>query len=143
MQVKFKKLNDKAVLPSYAKPGDAGLDLTSTSVDPTKLYDAIPYIEYGTGLSVEIPPGYVGLIFSRSSVTNRSLMLKNAVGVIDSSYRGEIKFRFQPVGNESFYNVGERIGQMIIVPYPEIQPEFAEELSNTERGDGGYGHTGV
>lgn len=144
LSIKFKKLNENAKLPTYAKPGDAGLDLTAVSVNSENLYNQSGrYIEYGTGLAVEIPPGYVGLIYPRSSITNKSLMLKNAVGVIDSSYRGEIKFRFQPTDVESFYNVGERIGQLIIMPYPEVTPEFVEELSNTERGIGGYGHTGV
>jgi len=138
MKVKFKKLSDNAVTPSYAKPGDAGLDFVATSINRCDFYD-----EYGTGISMEIPEGYVGLIFPRSSITNKDLMLKNSVGVIDSSYRGEIKFRFQETRNTAvLYEVGEKIGQMIILEYPHIELEESDELSETERGAGGYGHTG-
>jgi dUTP pyrophosphatase len=93
MRVKFKKLDPKAAIPRYAKIGDAGLDLTATS----KGYDEEKEkIVFGTGLAVEIPVGYVGLIFPRSSIVKSFLTLANSVGVIDSGYRGEIKLLFQP-----------------------------------------------
>lgn len=82
LRVKFKKLHPDAVVPSYAKEGDAGLDLTAYRMTPTKA--GIPYIEYGTGIAMEIPQGYVGLVFPRSSISKlEGFSLKNSVGVID------------------------------------------------------------
>ena len=138
MKVRFKKLNEKAVVPSYAKPGDAGLDLTATSKELTN-NPQYGYLEYGTGLAVEIPEGHVGLLFPRSSISNTGLILSNSVGVIDSGYRGEIKFRFKHIPGTADYNVGDRVGQLVILPYPSIETEEATELSSTERGDGGFG----
>ena len=80
MKVKIKKLNENAVIPSYSKQGDAGMDLVATS----KIFDKYGNVEYGTGLAMEIPEGYVGLIFPRSSICKQDLSLSNAVGVIDS-----------------------------------------------------------
>lgn len=138
MEVKFKKLNEFAVLPSYASNGDAGLDLTCTHVD--ELPDM--FIEYSTGLSIEIPVGYVGLLFPRSSVSKTGQFLCNSTGIIDSSYRGEIKLRFYTMENYTAYKSGDKVGQLIIMPYPEIQPVESKELTETERGDGGWGSTG-
>jgi dUTP pyrophosphatase len=127
-------------LPKYSKPGDAGLDLTATS----KFYDDFDNVCYGTGLALEIPEGHVGLLFPRSSISKTDLTLRNSVGVIDSSYRGQIIFKFNNILMSSCepYNVKERIGQLIIMPYPTIEFEEVEELSTTERGEGGYGSTG-
>ena len=137
LKVKFKKLYVDAVKPSYAKNGDAGLDLTETHMTWEE-----NFIEYGTGIAVEIPEGYVGLVFPRSSVSKReNFYLKNSVGVIDSGYRGEIKLRFNK--SEEHYGAGEKIGQLIILPYPTIYLEEVEELSSTERGQGGFGSTGI
>lgn len=136
LQVRFKKLYSDAVTPSYAKDGDAGLDLTATHMT----WDE-NFIEYGTGIAVEIPEGYVGFVFPRSSVSKKeNFYMKNSVGVIDSGYRGEIKLRFNL--SDDHYQPGEKIGQMIILPYPRIRMEEVEELSSTERGDGGFGSTG-
>lgn len=140
IKVKIKKLVPEAVIPKYAKDGDAGLDLVATSAASCFLY-----IEYGTGLAVEIPRGHVGLLFPRSSITNKTLMVKNSVGVIDSGYRGEIKVRAQRVNESSLkdiYEVGDKVAQLIIMPYPSIEFEEVEELSSSERGEGGYGSTG-
>ena len=141
MIVRFKKLNPNAVTPSYAKVGDAGLDLTAISM---QIVDNITYgyVEYGTGIAVEIPQGYVGLIYPRSSISNTGMMLSNSVGVIDSGYRGEIKFRFKWISNTSMYNLGDRIGQLVVMPYPTIQMEEVLELNTSERGDGGFGSSG-
>lgn len=141
LQVKIKKLNPDAVIPKYSKDGDAGLDLTAISVNFTD-----DYISYKTGLAFEIPKGYVGLLFPRSSNSKKDLLLTNSVGVIDSGYRGEIELRFKPIINNklekiSLYDVGDRIGQIIIIPYPQIAFSESHELSNTERGDGGFGTT--
>ena len=140
MVVKIKKLVEKAVIPAYSKKGDAGLDLTATSVT----LDDYNNVVYGTGLAVEIPEGFVGLLFPRSSNAKTNLYLTNHVGVIDSSYRGEIMLKYKCI--ESFgkntYQVGDRVGQIIILPYPSIEFKEVEELSVTERGTGGYGSTG-
>lgn len=143
LKVKVKKLHPKAVVPKYSAPGDAGLDLTATEVD-----QKASKITYGTGLSVEIPEGYVGLLFPRSSIAKKQLTLANSVGVIDSGYRGEIKLVFQThLGYAEVipekYSVGDRIGQLIIIPYPQIELEEVEELSSTVRGQGGFGSTGA
>tara|TARA_Y100000592_G_scaffold83011_1_gene132329 strand:- start:335 stop:760 length:426 start_codon:yes stop_codon:yes gene_type:complete len=140
MKVKVMKLDAGATIPKYAKPGDAGMDLYAVS----QSFDEHGNYVYGTGLAMEIPKGYVGLIFPRSSISKTSHSLRNAVGVIDSGYRGEIIFKFSiNTHNSPVYEVGERIGQMIIMPYPEVEFEESFELSKTERGKGGYGSTGT
>lgn len=146
MNIKIKKIHPNAVIPSYSKPGDAGMDLTAISIklDSTD-YDSNYYIEYGTGLSIEIPEGYVGLIFPRSSISDVNMILTNSVGVVDSNYRGEIKLRFKkikPHHPHLTYQVGERIGQLIIIPYPQITFKEVNELSETERGNDGFGSSG-
>lgn len=139
MKVRIKKLDPNSVIPTYAKEGDAGLDLTATS----KHVDASGNVVYGTGLAFEIPQGYVGLVFPRSSNAKKDLWLTNSVGVIDSGYRGEVMFKYRPVSfKEREYMVGERVGQLIIMPYPHIEFEEADELSESERSTGGYGSSG-
>lgn len=141
MQVKFKKLAPEAVIPSYAKPGDAGMDLVATS----KEFDAEKEkLVFGTGLAVEIPEGHVGLLFPRSSIVKTLLSLANSVGVIDSGYRGEIKVIFDPGHRpKKNYEVGDRIAQLIIMPFPRVEPVEAFDLSDTARGSGGFGSTGA
>ena len=176
MKVKVKILNKEIDTPKlkYAKNGDAGIDLTATS----KWYDEDGNACYGTNRAFEIPKGYVGLLFPRSSNAKKDLLLSNSVGVLDSGYRGEVLFKFKKQINndrsvlntmiavqlmakikddfkhlglldeadiEEFreYEIGDRIGQLIIIPYPEIEFEEVEELSETERGSGGYGSTGL
>jgi len=146
MEVKIKKLVDTAVTPSYANPGDAGADLVATSRVQTK-----DYTEYGTGLSFEIPSGYVGLLFPRSSISKKDLILCNHVGVLDSGFRGEVTFRFKnyhsPQNTYEYvkndYNVGDKIGQILIIKNDQaIFVESSSELSSTKRGAGGYGSSG-
>lgn len=143
MKVRIKKLNDNAVMPSKAHAADAGFDLycTSKEIDWTKRQ-----IVCHTGLAFEIPEGYVGLIFPRSSVSNKPLMMANSVGVVDSCYRGEVttKFNITDTRQSAFahYQEGDRIAQMIIIPYPEIEFEETDSLSDSDRGTGGYGSTG-
>ena len=138
MIVKIKKIHPNAVLPSYAKQGDAGMDLTAIGIK--EAWPPGPYITYHTGLAIEIPKGYVGLLFPRSSIYKTSQALTNSVGVIDSGYRGEIMMKFTRGANH--YCIGDRIGQIIILPYPEIQFEEVNHLSDTQRGGGGFGSTG-
>lgn len=140
MEVKIKKLHNDAIIPTYAKNGDAGMDLTCVEMESID-YDLI---KYKTGISVEIPKGYVGLCFPRSSVYKTGQMLSNCVGVIDSGYRGEISFNYYNVDSDikGMYGVGDRIGQLIIIPYSQIEFKEVDELSETERGEGGFGSTG-
>lgn len=149
MEVRIKKLHPDAVIPKYAKTGDAGMDLAAV----TKSYDRDGNIVYGTGLAFEIPEGYVGLVFPRSSLSRLDIALSNCVGVIDSGYRGEVTVKFKPamlfnreqrpiILNNRSYEVGERVAQIIIIPYPQITFIEADELSETERGTGGYGSSG-
>jgi dUTP pyrophosphatase len=139
MKVKIKKLHSDAVIPTYAKQGDAGMDLTAVQWNTSERY-----VEYDTGLSMEIPEGHVGLLFPRSSVSKTNLVLANCVGVVDSGYRGPVKLRFKelsgPPGGR--YKQGDRVGQIVIMPVPTFEFEEVENLSDTSRGDGGFGSTG-
>jgi dUTP pyrophosphatase len=141
MQVKVKKLHPDAVIPRYSKAGDAAMDLTAISVDKDEYGNAV----YKTGLAIEIPEGYVGLLFPRSSNSKTDLYLTNHVGVIDSGYRGEIMFKYRGVRgllDAKIYAKNERVGQLIILPYPQIELIESDTLSETERGEGGFGSTG-
>lgn len=140
MKIKVKKINENAVIPKYSKPGDAGLDLTAVSIVSNTTFQVI----YDTGLAIEIPEEHVGLIFPRSSICNYELELSNSVGVVDSGYRGTIRFVFNKTnGIDSLkYKVGDRIGQLLILPYPEIELVEVDELNDSERGHKGFGSTG-
>jgi dUTP pyrophosphatase len=144
MKVNIKKLTPEATTPTYAKEGDAGMDLTATSVKETDMY-----VEYGTGLAFELPKGFVGLLFQRSSVSKYHLSLANAVGVLDSGYRGEVSFRFKKTPNHTpleyskRYEIGDKIGQIMIIPYPKVEFTVTEQLLDSERGTGSYGSSGV
>ena len=143
MELPFKRLREEAMLPAYAKPGDAGLDLISTidlEVGPGER-TMIP-----TGMAVAIPEGFAGLVLPRSGLASRrGLTLANAPGLIDSGYRGEITCavvnldRKEPVAIRR----GDRIAQLLIVPAPPVEPRWAEELPGSERGEGGFGSTGM
>lgn len=139
MKVRFKKLHPNAVVPKKAHDSDAGFDLVATSVG----FEGGCWVCH-TGLAFEIPEGYMGLVFPRSSIVKKDMSLSNAVGVIDSHYRGEVTGKFRLAGMLEFpkYDVGERFAQLIIMPYPEIEFEESDELSETDRGSGGYGSTG-
>ena len=146
VHVKIKKTHKDAVIPKYAKPGDAAVDLYSVSSRFERIGD-MDYdlnIVYDTGLSIEIPEGYVGLIFPRSSVSKYNLWLRNAVGVIDSGYRGNIilKFGYYNGVTDNSYEIGDRIGQLMILPYPKIKFEEVKKLEQSDRGEGGFGSTG-
>lgn len=140
MKIKIKKLHPQAIAPSYAKNGDAGMDLRAVSVEN----DVHGNFVCKTGIAMEIPEGYVGLLFPRSSVSKTSLALRNSVGVIDSGYRGEIMLKFGRINGQSpIYNEGDKVGQIVIIPHPHVEFVEAEELSATERGEGGFGSTGM
>jgi dUTP pyrophosphatase len=145
MKVKFKKTLPNAITPSYAVEGDACMDLFAASFE----FDEFGNRCYDTGVAFEIPEGYVGLVFPRSSISKTTLSLRNAVAVIDSGYRGSIvlKFKRTPPGLPPYqahmYEKSDRIGQIMIIPRPEIELEQVEELSYTRRGTGGFGSTGM
>lgn len=192
LKVKIKKLHEDAVIPSYAKEGDMGMDLTAVSVEYNEEMDC--YI-YHTGLAFEVPKGYGMFLFPRSSNRKTESYMTNHVGVLDSGYRGELLLCFKnrtsvnttfsviantkaleslylkSMNGESLpaimanisgvradnkshyekdvknliyapYKKGERIAQLVIMPYPQVEFEEVEELSNTERGEGGHGSTG-
>lgn len=150
MQVKIKKLYNDAKLPTRAHYDDAGWDLYAHSC----IRDDEGNIVYGVGVAFEIPQGYVGLVIPRSSNASRDLILSNSIGVIDSGYRGEVSFKFKifyPYDEHiglflhnmtNDYEIGDRIGQIIIIPYPEIEFVETDELSESERGTTGYGGSG-
>ena len=158
--IKFKKLDENAVIPSYAHNGDVGMDLTAIGLD----YDVDKdlYI-YHTGLALESDYGYGTFLFPRSSNCKTDAYLTNHVGIADSAiYRGEIQLRYKNRDRyrKSFwewltgkvnveralrkapFNVGDRVGQMVVLPYPQVQVQVVDELSETERGTGGFGSTG-
>lgn len=145
MQLKFKKLSEKAVLPVRAHKTDAGMDLTATSITTQINECGQLMLVYHTDLAVEIPEGYVGLLFPRSSVYKKSLAQTNSVGVIDAGYRGEIMAVFKTTTDvvPAVYKEGERFAQLVIVPIPEIEIVEADELSESDRGENGYGSTGT
>lgn len=142
--MRIKKLHEKAVVPHYATVGSAGLDLTVISDEDTIV---IPYqstMLCRTGLAFEIPKGYVGLIYIRSSVGSKlDLVLSNQVGVIDSDYRGEVMLPLRNLGRSArVIENGTRVAQMVITPILSSNIEVVDELTETKRGDGGFGSTG-
>lgn len=185
MNVKIKKLNENAKMPYRAHNTDAGFDLYATS----RVFDEHGAVVYGTGIAFEIPEGYVGMLFPRSSNAKKDLLLSNSVGILDAGFRGEVMFKFKPSltvcdkdghglsetdylgtkqtdfdtqfvsfygrsknypdveeGCEPFqprmYEIGDRIGQLVVVKIPDVVFEWADELSESERGEGGYGSSG-
>lgn len=136
IKVKIKKLDERAVLPRYFHDGDAGQDVVCVS-----RRESDKFVEYGTGLAFEIPKGYALFAFPRSSVSKYDLNMANSVGVIDSNYRGELFVRFRKNG-EDIYEVGDKIAQIIVLPYPEVEFEEVSELEKSVRGEGAFGSTG-
>lgn len=157
MKVKFKKINPRAVAPKIQTDSSAGMDLTAISFE---IDNDNGFVKYDTGIAVEIPEGHVGLIFPRSSICKTAQTMANCVGVIDADYRGSISvvmrmyvnpeilqeayMNLDPLPDKDItvYRPGDRIAQLVIMPYPKIELEEAEELSETKRGAGGYGSTG-
>ena len=154
-ELKFKKLdysvkNEEGVetimksegkLPTRATAGDAGLDLYSTRITQEMDNSGKLVLVYHTDIAVEIPENHVGLLFMKSSVAKRSLMLCNCVGVVDAQYRGELmmKYKITTDAMPTIYQIGEPCGQLVIVPVQILEPTLVNELSETERGTMGFG----
>lgn len=143
MKVKFKKLHPEAVIPTYANPDDAGMDLTVI-----EMHWEGENIVFDTGLAMAIPKDHVGLIFPRSSISKKDLMLTNCVGVIDPGFIDSVKFKFKrtnpegPLFKQVYYKPGDRVGQLIIMPIIRIESEEIDELESSERGLSGWGSSG-
>lgn len=144
MTLKIKRLTEDAIMPIRAHEGDAGIDLTCTTITQELNEVGQLILVYHTGLAIEIPEGYVGLLFQRSSVYKKSIALTNAVGVIDSGYRGEIMAKFRATTDvvPAIYKPGERFAQLVIVPTLEYTIEESTELSESAREEEGFGSTG-
>lgn len=145
MTLKIKRLSEEAILPIRAHNGDAGIDLTCTHITQELNECGQLILVYHTGLAVEIPEGYVGLLFQRSSVYKKSITMTNAVGVIDSGYRGEIMGKFRSTTDvvPAIFKPGERFAQLVIVPYLDVQIEEVVELKESDRNENGFGSTGT
>ena len=145
MEIRFKRLSDKAIMPIRAHVGDAGVDLTATKIT-TELNEVNQLlICYHTDLAVEIPDGYVGLLFPRSSIYTKSLQFTNSVGVIDSGYRGELMVKMRSTTDvvPGIYKEGERFAQLVIMPVSsDYTIAEAAELTETDRSVDGFGSTG-
>ena len=150
LEVKIKKLHKDAVIPKYETVGSVGMDLTAVS----KEYDEHGNVVFGTGLAIQIQSGYYADLRPRSSISKYDLVLANSVGTIDSDYRGELILKFKPTLRKSTWNngvyetdevkeyeIGDRIAQLVILPYPKVSFVEVDELSETERGNGGFGST--
>lgn len=142
MQIKIKKLNENAITPTYATEGAACFDISASEY--ANIYAGEQQV-IGTGLSFEIPEGFVMMVYSRSGHGfKHGVRLGNGTGVIDSDYRGELKVCLRNDGDSGiFVDVGDRIAQAMIVPVPKVVFEGVEQLSETSRGEGGFGSTGV
>ena len=143
MKVNIKKLTEQAIMPTYGSEFSAGADLYACMEEPMTIEAGKTQLVH-TGIAMEIPEGYVGLIYARSGLaTKRGLAPANKVGVIDSDYRGEIMVALYNQGETAqVIEQGERIAQIVLTPYLRAEFETAEELSDTVRGAGGFGSTG-
>ena len=142
--MKIKLLNENAIIPTYGTENAAGADLYSSSLEQIS-FNPHETKMIPTGIALEIPNGYVGLIYARSSVgTKRGLAPANKVGVIDSDYRGEIFVALHNHTEEvQTIEPKERIAQIVITPYIKETFEVTDSLEDTERGTGGFGSTGT
>ena len=141
--VKIKRLRETAKVPAYQTAHAAGLDLVA-DVDGTVLIAPSQRRAIPTGLTIEIPPGYEGQVRPRSGrAINEGLTMINSPGTIDADYRGEVKVLIVNLGDRTIeIHPGDRIAQLIIAPVVRAEIEEVTELADSERGSGGFGHTG-
>jgi dUTP pyrophosphatase len=151
MEVLFKKIDKDAKVPQQATSGSAGWDFYTTRIEVDFIDDKHVYVVGYTGIAVEVPKGYFLGLFVRSGVSKKGFSLANSVGVVDSDYRGEIVFHFRGFLKEMARSCVEllhkeclnRPVQGILIPYKDMKFVEVEELSETKRGSGGFGSTGV
>ena len=143
MIVKIKKLNENATVPTYGTEYSAGADLYNLNEAVT--IPAHKTVLIHTGISVEIPEGYAGLIYARSGLASkRGLAPANKVGVVDADYRGEVMVALHNHSDiDATVDAGERVAQLVVTPFLKVEYQLAEELSDTVRGAGGFGSTGI
>ncbi len=143
MKINIKKLNEKAIIPTYGSAYSAGADLYALTDEEVVIQPGQTAFIH-TGLATEIPEGYVGLVYARSGLAcKQGLAPANKVGVIDSDYRGELVVAlFNQSGEAKTVKYGDRIAQLVIAPYLKCEFIESEELSDTTRGAGGFGSTG-
>lgn len=165
--LKVKRLHPDAKLPTQANPNDAGFDVYAIDDGTIKLTRvnqgkfALAYVQYKTGLSIEPPEGYHVELFPRSSITKQDVVLANSIGLVDQDYRGEVIFRFKVCIFRNFiidertdsatslhkylniYKAGDRIGQFVLRKTYHYEIQEVDNLSNTIRGKGGFGSSGV
>lgn len=144
IKVSFKKLNANATVPSYSSKSAAGADIYACTEGENIVIAPGETKMVHTGIALEIPEGYAGLVYARSGIaTKRGLAPANKVGVIDSDYRGEIMVSLHNHSSDvQEITDGERIAQLVIAPYLAVEFSQVDELSDTERGSGGFGSTG-
>ena len=143
MELPFTRVRPEGALPNQQHPGDAGLDLRSAIDVTVKPGDRamVP-----TGVAVAIPDGHAGLVLPRSGLASRQgLTLANAPGLIDAGYRGEVICSVVNLDGEEAVEIhaGDRIAQLVVIAVPDVMPQWAEELPQSVRGDGGFGSTGT
>lgn len=144
MKLNFKKLNENAIVPTYGSEFAAGADLYACTGGETVVFEPGQTKLIKTGIAMEIPEGYAGLIYARSGIANkRGLAPSNKVGVVDSDYRGEIMVSLHNHSADTqSISDGERIAQMVIAPFLKVEYTEVDELTDTDRGTGGFGSTG-
>ena len=144
MEVRIKKLSENAVIPTYGSEFSAGADLYACLEEKVIIEPGNTYL-VKTGLAMEIPEGFAGLIYARSGLASKKgLAPANKVGVVDADYRGEIMVALHNHSNvAASVEPGERIAQMVIAPFLKAEYSVVEELSDTVRGTGGFGSTGT
>lgn len=144
MNINIKKLNEKAIIPTKGSPFSAGYDLYACLETESAEIPPQSCVKVGTGISIEVPNGYFGAIFARSGLaTKQGLRPANCVGVADSDYRGEyIVALYNDSTETKVIKNGERIAQLVIMPYLDVTFNETENLTETSRGDGGFGSTG-
>ena len=142
IDVKFKRLHDLATIPTYSTDGSIGLDLTA--IEDGRL-DSMQYMEFKTGIALELPEGFEAEVRPRSSIREYNLVMSNSPGTIDTDYRGEIIVTFIPGGKikGGYYKKGDKIAQLVISEKPRVNLIEVTELNETDRGEGGHGSTGT
>ena len=141
-ELRVRRLVASAKLPTRATSGDAGLDLYAS--EPARLKPG-ERASVGTGIAIEIPEGHAGLVLPRSGWAARhGISLVNAPGLIDAGYRGEVRVLLLNTDREEIFEIseGDRIAQLLVVPFASLEPVEAETLGESERGEGGFGSTG-